>query len=109
MLQAESDRGTHRRKSGTVAADRLRDDDDDDDDKALTARLLAAVSVLSRRANIRQNLVIVRIVGILALRVRSASFVRRLGGGRRPLHGGQVRSLFTMTQPDRCNFRPTLR
>lgn len=88
MLQAESDRGTHTRKSGTVAADRLRDDDDDDDDdKALTARLLAAVSVLSRRANIRQNLVIVRIVGILALRVRSASFVRRLGGGRRPLHG----------------------
>jgi len=86
MLQAESDRGTHTRKSGTVAADRLRDDDDDDD-KALTARLLAAVSVLSRRANIRQNLVIVRIVGILALRVRSASFVRRLGGGRRPLHG----------------------
>jgi len=84
MLQAESDRGTHGRKSGTVAADRLRDDDDD---KALTARLLAAVSVLSRRANIRQNLVIVRIVGILALRVRSASFVRRLGGGRRPLHG----------------------
>jgi len=84
MLQAESDRGTHTRKSGTVAADRLRDDDDD---KALTARLLAAVSVLSRRANIRQNLVIVRIVGILALRVRSASFVRRLGGGRRPLHG----------------------
>jgi len=107
MLQAESDRGTHTRKSGTVAADRLRDDDDDD--KALTAQLLAAVSVLSRRANIRQNLVIVRIVGILALRVRSASFVRRLGGGRRPLHGGQVRSLFAMTQPDRCNFRPTLR